>query len=166
MSKQILLVLVLAMGAASAAAQAPSPGRRAGSYEFYISPIFTESKSYSFEGGTTARTDTGYGFGFGFAALLTLAAILGKLACAVAVPRGVSGLTVGLGMMPRGEVGLIFAGIGAQLVLDGRPIVDAGTYAAAVFMVVATTLVTPPLLSWALRRTPERPPSVALKGGA
>jgi len=103
---------------------------------------------------------------FGFAALLTLAAILGKLACAVAVPRGVSGLTVGLGMMPRGEVGLIFAGIGAQLVLDGRPIVDAGTYAAAVFMVVATTLVTPPLLSWALRRTPERPPSVALKGGA
>jgi hypothetical protein len=67
MSKKILLVLVLAAGAASAAAQAPSPGRRAGSYEFYISPIFTESKSYSFEGGTSARTDTGYGFGFGFA---------------------------------------------------------------------------------------------------
>lgn len=88
----------------------------------------------------------------GFAALLTLAAIVGKLACAAAVPRGVSGLTVGLGMLPRGEVGLIFAGIGARLVLDGRPVVDPGTYAAAVFMVVATTLVTPPLLLWSIRR--------------
>ena len=46
-------------------------------------------------------------------------------------------------MMPRGEVGLIFAGIGARLVLDGRPVIDPGTYAAAVFMVVATTMATP-----------------------
>ncbi|HEY7511311.1 MAG TPA: cation:proton antiporter, partial [Vicinamibacteria bacterium] len=88
----------------------------------------------------------------GFAVLLTLAAILGKLACALAAPKGMSGLTVGLGMMPRGEVGLIFAGIGAQLMLGGQPVVDAGTYAAAVFMVVATTLATPPALAWAMRR--------------
>jgi Kef-type K+ transport system membrane component KefB len=88
-----------------------------------------------------------------FAALLTLAAILGKLACAIATPKGMSGLTVGLGMMPRGEVGLIFAGIGAQLVLGGRPVIDAATYAAAVFMVVATTLATPPLLLWSMRRS-------------
>jgi Kef-type K+ transport system membrane component KefB len=67
-------------------------------------------------------------------------------------PKGISGLTVGLGMMPRGEVGLIFAGIGAKLVFGGRPVVDAGTYAAAVFMVVATTMSTPPLLLWSLRR--------------
>jgi Kef-type K+ transport system membrane component KefB len=87
-----------------------------------------------------------------FAALLTVAAIIGKLACAMAVPRGVSGLTVGLGMMPRGEVGLIFASIGAALVLDGEPVVDAGTYAAAVFMVVVTTMATPPLLLWSMRR--------------
>ena len=39
---------------------------RARNYEFYISPIFTDSKSMSFEGGTTARTDQGYGFGVGF----------------------------------------------------------------------------------------------------
>jgi len=89
----------------------------------------------------------------GFAALLTLAAILGKLACGAVAPKGVSGLTLGLGMMPRGEVGLIFAGIGAQLVLAGRPVVDAGTYAGAVFMVVATTMLTPPLLLWSIRRT-------------
>jgi Kef-type K+ transport system membrane component KefB len=88
----------------------------------------------------------------GFAALLTLAAILGKLACGLVAPKGVSGLTLGLGMMPRGEVGLIFAGIGAQLMLSGRPVVDPGTYAAAVFMVVATTMLTPPLLLWSIRR--------------
>jgi Kef-type K+ transport system membrane component KefB len=91
----------------------------------------------------------------GFAVLLTLAAILGKLACALATPRGMSGLTVGLGMMPRGEVGLIFAGIGAHLVLAGQPVVDASTYAAAVFMVVATTMATPPLLLWSMRRSAE-----------
>jgi Kef-type K+ transport system membrane component KefB len=87
----------------------------------------------------------------GFALLLTGAAIAGKLVCGLVVPKGVSRLGVGLGMMPRGEVGLIFAGIGAQLVLAGRPVVDAGTYAAAVFMVLATTLVTPPLLVWSMR---------------
>jgi Kef-type K+ transport system membrane component KefB len=92
----------------------------------------------------------------GFAALLTTAAVLGKLACALATPKGVSGLTVGLGMMPRGEVGLIFAGIGAKLFLDGRPVVDSGTYAAAVFMVVATTMATPPLLLWSMRRQTAR----------
>jgi Kef-type K+ transport system membrane component KefB len=88
-----------------------------------------------------------------FATALTLAAVLGKLACAVAAPKGISGITIGLGMMPRGEVGLIFAGIGAQLILGGRPVVDAGTYAAAVFMVVATTMATPPLLLWSIRRS-------------
>ena len=96
----------------------------------------------------------------GFAALLTLAAIAGKLACGLVVPRGMSRLSVGLGMMPRGEVGLIFAGIGAQLVLDGRPVVDAGVYAAAVFMVVATTMATPPLLLWSMRRSPVEPSSL------
>jgi Kef-type K+ transport system membrane component KefB len=88
----------------------------------------------------------------GFALLLTGAAIVGKLACAVATPKGMSGLTVGLGMMPRGEVGLIFAGIGARLVLEGQPVVDTATYAAAVFMVIVTTMATPPLLLWSIRR--------------
>jgi Kef-type K+ transport system membrane component KefB len=92
----------------------------------------------------------------GFAALLTAAAVAGKLACALAVPKGISGLTVGLAMMPRGEVGLIFAAIGARLVLNGHPVVDTDTYAAAVFMVVATTMATPPLLVWSIRRNAGR----------
>jgi Kef-type K+ transport system membrane component KefB len=88
----------------------------------------------------------------GFALLLTVAAMVGKWACGLVVPRGVSPVTVGLGMMPRGEVGLIFAGIGASLVLAGKPVVNPETYAAAVFMVVVTTMATPPLLLWSLRR--------------
>jgi Kef-type K+ transport system membrane component KefB len=89
-----------------------------------------------------------------FAVLLTVAACVGKWACGLAVPAGVSPTTVGVGMMPRGEVGLIFAGIGAGLVLEGRPVVGTDTYAAAVFMVVATTVATPPLLLRSLRRSP------------
>lgn len=106
----------------------------------------------------------------GFAALLTLAAIAGKLVCGVAVPRGMSGLTVGLGMMPRGEVGLIFAGIGASMVLHGEAVIDPATYAAAVFMVVVTTMATPPLLLWAMKRArlgqPQQEHAVAGAGGA
>jgi opacity protein-like surface antigen len=62
--KKNLALLALLACALPAAAQSPSRTR---TYEFYMSPIFTDSKSLSFEGGTTARTDQGYGFGIGFA---------------------------------------------------------------------------------------------------
>jgi opacity protein-like surface antigen len=38
-----------------------------GTSEFYAAPVFTDGKSYSFPGGSSARTDTGYGFTLGFA---------------------------------------------------------------------------------------------------
>jgi opacity protein-like surface antigen len=50
-----------------ASASAFAQQSRARQYEFYMSPIFTDSKSMSFDGGTSARTDQGYGFGVGFA---------------------------------------------------------------------------------------------------
>ena len=54
----------------------------------------------------------------GFAFVLTLAAIVGKQVCSLGVvERGLNRLAIGLGMIPRGEVGLIFAGIGATLML-------------------------------------------------
>ena len=92
----------------------------------------------------------------GFAVLLTVAAMIGKWACGLAAPRGVSRVTVALGMMPRGEVGLIFAGIGASLMIQGHAVVSPETYAAAVFMVVVTTMATPPLLLWSLQRDEAR----------
>lgn len=94
----------------------------------------------------------------GFAALLTIAAILGKQVCGLAVlERGINRLSVGVGMIPRGEVGLIFAGIGATLILPSaaganEPVVSPATFGAVVIMVIITTLVTPPSLKWSLGR--------------
>jgi Kef-type K+ transport system membrane component KefB len=82
---------------------------------------------------------------------LTVVAILGKQACALAVvTRGADRLAVGLGMIPRGEVGLIFAGMGLTLKVGGRPLLGAGEFAAVVAMVLLTTVLTPPLLRWRL----------------
>ena len=53
---------------------------------------------------------------------------------------------IGVGMIPRGEVGLIFAGIGAKLMVDGQRVVSPDAYSAVIIMVVVTTLITPPIL--------------------
>ena len=90
----------------------------------------------------------------GFAAALTLAAMVSKQVCGLAIfEKGINRLAIGLGMIPRGEVGLIFAGIGAGLMLNGEPVIEAGTYSAVVIMVIVTTLVTPPLLKYSLQKT-------------
>jgi Kef-type K+ transport system membrane component KefB len=97
----------------------------------------------------------------GFALALTLAAIIGKQVCSLAIiERGVNRLAVGLGMIPRGEVGLIFAGIGVTLLLPGaggvrEAVINPSTFGAIVIMVIITTLVTPPLLKWSMSRTKE-----------
>ncbi len=94
----------------------------------------------------------------GFAATLTLVAIIGKQVCSLAVlERQINRLTVGIGMVPRGEVGLIFAGIGATLMLPNsaggsEPVINAATFGVVVLMVIVTTLITPPALKWALQR--------------
>ncbi|HET9555335.1 MAG TPA: cation:proton antiporter [Anaeromyxobacteraceae bacterium] len=83
------------------------------------------------------------------AAALTAAAVLGKQACALAVvTRGADRLAVGLGMIPRGEVGLIFASMGLSLTVGGAPLLGPGEFSAIVAMVMLTTVLTPPLLRW------------------
>lgn len=89
----------------------------------------------------------------GFAAVMTVAAIAGKQACSLAIfDKKTNRIAIGLGMIPRGEVGLIFAGIGARLMLDGHPVISTSTYSAVVIMVIVTTLVTPPVLKWSMLR--------------
>jgi Kef-type K+ transport system membrane component KefB len=94
----------------------------------------------------------------GLAGILTLAAIVGKQACYFGViGKGVDRLSVGIGMIPRGEVGLVFANIGMQLKIGGVPVVDKAIYAAVLIMVIVTTLVTPPMLKWSLARKAASP---------
>ncbi|MCC7385537.1 MAG: cation:proton antiporter [Deltaproteobacteria bacterium] len=89
----------------------------------------------------------------GVAAALIVAAVAGKQACALGVSRSFDRLSIGLGMVPRGEVGLIFANIGLTLHIGGKPIVDSALFSAIVVMVIVTTLVTPPALKWSLTRS-------------
>jgi len=90
----------------------------------------------------------------GFAAVLTVAAVAGKQVCALGVlERGTDRFAVGLGMIPRGEVGLIFAGIGATLHIAGERVVDDAVFSAVVVMIALTTFMTPPLLVWRMGRT-------------
>ena len=119
------------------------------------------------------RTDLaalGHPGALGLGLALVAAAVIGKQACAGVVwgtgpdGRQIDRWLVGLGMIPRGEVGLIFASVGAGLQVNGRPIVDAGAYAAVVLMVVVTTVLTPPLLKWRLGRSQTGPPPDAEPG--
>jgi Kef-type K+ transport system membrane component KefB len=89
----------------------------------------------------------------GLAAALTAAAIVGKQLCALGAFGGsLNRLAVGVGMIPRGEVGLIFANIGLGLTIGGQPVVDAGIFSAIVIMVMVTTMATPPALKWSFSR--------------
>jgi len=93
---------------------------------------------------------------------LTLVAVVGKLVSGLGV-RGATAdrLTVGIGMIPRGEVGLIFANVGAGITFEGEPLIGAGVYAAIVLMVMATTVVTPPWLAQRIRQIMHKQPDVA-----
>ncbi len=87
----------------------------------------------------------------GLAAVLIVVAVIGKQVCFYGVLEpGLDRRSVGLGMIPRGEVGLIFAAIGRQLKMNGQPVISVDTYSALVVMVIVTTVVTPPLLKWSL----------------
>jgi Kef-type K+ transport system membrane component KefB len=87
--------------------------------------------------------------------LLTAIGILGKAAAGFVVWRkGTRRIVVGVGMIPRGEVGLIFAQIGLTTKL-----LSSGLYSAVSLMVMLTTLITPPLLRRLLvAKTPSKAP--------
>jgi len=85
--------------------------------------------------------------GFG----LIVAAVIGKLLSGLGASRGSSRLAIGMGMVPRGEVGLIFASIGKSL-----GVFSDALFSALILMVIVTTLMTPPLLKISLNRIPDR----------
>ncbi|HEX9983030.1 MAG TPA: cation:proton antiporter [Thermoanaerobaculia bacterium] len=84
---------------------------------------------------------------------LTVVGVIGKLLAGFAAwKKGLKKSVIGVGMIPRGEVGLIFAQIGLSAKL-----LDPGLYSAVAVMVMLTTLITPPILRRMLDpRTPDR----------
>lgn len=80
---------------------------------------------------------------------VTAAAVAGKLVAGFAAGRDANPWIVGWGMVPRGEVGLIFAAAGKQL-----GVLSEGMFSVIIIMVILTTLLTPPVLTALLRRRP------------
>ena len=73
---------------------------------------------------------------------LTVIGVVGKVAAGYVVwNKGLRKSVIGIGMIPRGEVGLIFAQIGLS-----TKILSSGLYSAVALMVILTTFITPPLL--------------------
>lgn len=83
----------------------------------------------------------------GIGLAITAVAFAGKIAAGWATGKGVNHAIVGFGMIPRGEVGLIFANVGKQL-----GVVDDKTFSIVVIMVVLSTLLTPPILGVLIKR--------------
>jgi Kef-type K+ transport system membrane component KefB len=91
----------------------------------------------------------GSGRTLGLAGLILLAAIVSKfVACGLAAFRmgRRDAVRVGVGMIPRGEVGMVVAQIGLRM-----GVMSESVYGIIVFMSVATTIVAPPLLKLAFR---------------
>lgn len=86
--------------------------------------------------------------------LIVIAAVLSKL---IGCGLGATGmgtkdmLRIGLGMVPRGEVGMVVAQLGLSMAVIEKPV-----YSVVVFMAVATTVVAPPLLNFAYKDVPAR----------
>jgi Kef-type K+ transport system membrane component KefB len=81
------------------------------------------------------------------ALVFSICGIVGKLLSGLPAGNGLDRLNVGVGMVPRGEVGLVFLGVGR-----GLGAVSDSLFAALVVVVFMTTIVTPPALKWTLRR--------------
>jgi Kef-type K+ transport system membrane component KefB len=98
------------------------------------------------------------------AVVITLLAVLGKYLAGVLAARGLGkqvAAQIGMGMVPRGEVGIVAAQIGKSMnVLDDR------TFAVALFMAVATTLIAPPFLRRLFARDIDAQRALAQVSGA
>jgi Kef-type K+ transport system membrane component KefB len=104
-----------------------------------LAPFFLVGIGLHFDLSAFASTHT-----LALAGALVVAAVLSKFVACGAGALGVGrtdAIRVGVGMVPRGEVGMVVAQIGLNLGVIGHNI-----YGAIVFMSVATTLIAPPLL--------------------
>jgi Na+:H+ antiporter len=82
------------------------------------------------------------------AGVLLLACVTKLIGCGMGAWKlGLADATrIGVGMIPRGEVGMVVAGIGA-----GLGVIPPATYGVVVFMAIGSTIAAPPLINWAFR---------------
>lgn len=102
-----------------------------------------------------ARVDVGALMGWktlAFAGLLAALGTVGKLVAGWVAGGGLRPSVVGWGMVPRGEVGLIFVAVGARLTLKGQPLLEPGIQAAVVGALLLTTIAGPVGLAYVLKR--------------
>ncbi|MGP1383821.1 MAG: cation:proton antiporter [Thainema sp.] len=101
------------------------------------------------------------------ASFLIIVAIIGKVATGFTVfgQPDINRLAIGVGMVPRGEVGLVFAGVGSA-----SGVLSESLDAAIIVMVILTTFVAPPLLRIVFKETeaasPVSDPALAAADGA
>jgi Kef-type K+ transport system membrane component KefB len=107
-----------------------------------FAPIFFVSVGASVNLRLLDPTQEGSAGVLGVAAALTVLAIIGKIAAGWAAPWvRVRRIVVGVGMVPRGEVGLIFADIGRR-----AGVLNEAVFGAVLIMIMVTTFVAPPAL--------------------
>lgn len=96
--------------------------------------------------------DPGNREGLIMASFLVIVAIIGKTVTGLAVfgQPGINRMAIGIGMVPRGEVGLVFAGVGAA-----TGVLPKSLNAAIIVMVILTTFVAPPLLRLVFQPAPD-----------
>lgn len=108
---------------------------------FFLVPIFFVVT------GMNVKLDTFFDLKIlGLSLVITLVAFVGKIVSGLAAGK-VNKMIVGFGMVPRGEVGLIFAMIGKSL-----GVVSDEVFSVIIAMVILTTLFTPPILTFLLKR--------------
>ena len=92
-----------------------------------------------------------------FGSVLTIFAIIGKVGGS-AIPALLSGFNlhgssrIGIGMLPRGEVALIMAGLGVS-----KGLLDSDLYAVAIIMTIVTTAIAPPALAFTFKASLSLP---------
>lgn len=87
---------------------------------------------------------------------LTVAAVIGKIVAGFVAGKGADWKIVGIGMVPRGEVGLIFAAIGRQM-----GVINDEAFAVVVVMIILTTFVTPIVLPMVVGKNSSAEPAVS-----
>jgi len=116
-----------------------------------MSPLFFLLMGAKVDPASLARPRT-----LAFAALLALLGLLGKWVAGFGAGKGLRASVIGWGMVPRGEVGLIFVAAGAQLQVAGRPLLSPDVQAGVVGALLLTTMVGPLGLGWVLGRPAVR----------